>query len=99
MRDNLRPGPRIISGAADALKLKPEPWTVDALCPQVDVEAFFPEQGGNTRSAKAICHRCPVERECLAYAVKNREPFGIWGGMSPRQRRVLERDLHEKEAG
>lgn len=94
MRDNLRPGPRIISGAADPLRLVPEPWTEAALCPQTDHEAFFPEQGGNTKSAKAICHRCPVESECLVYALKHREPYGIWGGMSPRQRRALERDIH-----
>lgn len=99
MRDNLHSGPRIISGAADALKLKPEPWTERALCVQTDPEIFFPDQGGSTHQAKRVCSRCEVRDECLEWAVRNGEAYGILGGMSARQRRPLERDLREKEAG
>ena len=67
----------------------PEPWTVDALCAQTDPEAFFPEKGGSTKDAKRICGECEVAAECLAYALRNDERFGIWGGKSERERRKL----------
>lgn len=72
----------------------PPPWTRDALCSQTDPEAFFPEKGQPTRRAKAICARCQVRAECLAYALKNRERFGIWGGLSAMERRALERGMN-----
>ncbi len=64
----------------------------DALCAQTDPEAFFPEQGGSTRDAKAICASCEVSAECLAYALRNDERFGIWGGFSERERRKLKKE-------
>ncbi|MEE6273495.1 WhiB family transcriptional regulator [Georgenia sp. MJ206] len=67
----------------------PGAWADEALCAQTDPEEFFPEKGGSTRSAKAICARCPVSAECLTYALDNHERFGIWGGMSERERRAL----------
>lgn len=66
------------------------PWQERALCSQTDPEAFFPEKGGSTREAKRICVRCEVRAECLEYAVLNQERFGIWGGLSERERRRLE---------
>lgn len=68
----------------------PEPWVADALCAQVDAEAFFPEKGGSTRQAKAICARCDVAAQCLEYALRHNERHGIWGGVSERERRKLE---------
>ena len=70
---------------------KPLSWQADALCAQTDPEAFFPEKGGSTRDAKQICLSCDVRAECLAYALENDERFGIWGGLSERERRKLRR--------
>lgn len=81
-------------------------WMVDALCAQTDPEAFYPEKGGSTRDAKATCNgspatrarpatpACPVKDQCLLYALDNDERFGIWGGLSERERRKLrKRDM------
>lgn len=68
---------------------EPEPWTADAVCAQTDPEAWFPDKGGSTRAAKAICRSCPVIAECLAYALRNDERYGIYGGLSERERRRL----------
>lgn len=64
-------------------------WQERALCAQTDPEAFFPEKGGSTREAKKVCLVCEVRSECLEYALANDERFGIWGGMSERERRKL----------
>ena len=66
-------------------------WHDRALCAQTDPEAFFPEKGGSTREAKKICTGCEVRAECLTYALAHDERFGIWGGMSERERRRLKR--------
>ncbi len=66
-------------------------WQEDALCAQTDPEAFFPEKGGSTREAKRICVGCTVKSECLEYALGHDERFGIWGGLSERERRRLKR--------
>lgn len=64
-------------------------WQADSLCAQTDPEAFFPEKGGSTRDAKKICTSCEVRSQCLEYALHNDERFGIWGGLSERERRKL----------
>lgn len=64
-------------------------WQSDSLCAQTDPEAFFPEKGGSTRDAKKICAACEVRAQCLEYALENDERFGIWGGLSERERRKL----------
>ena len=69
----------------------PPAWHEDALCAQTDPEAFFPEKGGSTREAKKICVGCEVRSECLEYALANDERFGIWGGLSERERRKLKK--------
>jgi WhiB family redox-sensing transcriptional regulator len=66
-------------------------WQEQALCAQTDPEAFFPEKGGSTREAKRICIGCEVKGECLEYALGSDERFGIWGGLSERERRRLKR--------
>ncbi|RBY96448.1 WhiB family transcriptional regulator [Blastococcus sp. TF02-8] len=66
-------------------------WQEQALCAQTDPEAFFPEKGGSTREAKKICTGCEVKAQCLEYALANDERFGIWGGLSERERRRLRR--------
>ncbi|OHU66188.1 WhiB family transcriptional regulator [Mycobacteroides chelonae] len=66
-------------------------WESAALCAQTDPEAFFPEQGGSTKEAKRVCQGCEVTAECLKYALKNDERFGVWGGLSERERRQLKK--------
>ena len=66
-------------------------WQERALCAQTDPEAFFPEKGGSTREAKKVCLSCDVRGECLEYALQNDERFGIWGGLSERERRKLKK--------
>ena len=66
-------------------------WQERALCAETDPEAFFPEKGGSTREAKKICTGCEVKAQCLEYALANDERFGIWGGLSERERRRLRR--------
>ena len=67
-------------------------WQDRALCAQTDPEAFFPEKGGSTREAKKVCRGCEVRAECLEFALEKDERFGIWGGMSERERRRLKRE-------
>jgi WhiB family redox-sensing transcriptional regulator len=70
-----------------------ENWQDRGLCNQTDPEAFFPEKGGSTREAKKICLGCEVRSECLEYALAKDERFGIWGGLSERERRRLKRGI------
>ncbi len=79
-----------LSGLFDAVD---QDWQEQALCAQTDPEAFFPEKGGSTRDAKRICRACPVRDECLEFALEHDERFGIWGGLSERERRRLKLDL------
>lgn len=64
-------------------------WRELARCAETEPEIFFPEKGGSTRDAKRICADCPVKTECLEVALRNDERFGIWGGLSERERRRL----------
>jgi WhiB family transcriptional regulator, redox-sensing transcriptional regulator len=66
-------------------------WQERALCAQTDPEAFFPEKGGSTREAKKVCLTCEVRDDCLEAALFNDERFGIWGGLSERERRKLKK--------
>jgi WhiB family redox-sensing transcriptional regulator len=66
-------------------------WQDAALCAQTDPEAFFPDKGGSTREAKRVCMACEVRVTCLDYALENDERFGIWGGLSERERRRVKK--------
>lgn len=66
-------------------------WKLRANCMGVDPDLFFPERGASTKNAKEVCFGCVVRDECLEYALQNGEKFGIWGGMSERERRRLRR--------
>jgi WhiB family redox-sensing transcriptional regulator len=76
----------------------PLAWQKDSLCGQTDPEAFFPEKGGNVRMAKKVCTMCEVKLECLDYALENDERFGVWGGLSERERRKLQKSLKRQTA-
>jgi len=66
-------------------------WQDYANCLGVDPDLFFPERGASTREAKEVCRGCVVRDDCLEYALQNGEKFGIWGGMSERERRRIRR--------
>ena len=66
-------------------------WQDMANCLGVDPDLFFPERGASTREAKEVCKGCVVRDDCLEYALANGEKFGIWGGMSERERRRIRR--------
>lgn len=71
-------------------------WQLDAACAGLDTAMFYQadnERGASVRRrearAKAICADCPVIDVCLRTALRNHEPFGVWGGMSPDERTRL----------
>lgn len=79
-------------------------WQWRAACRGEDSSLFFApnhsepkeERAHRERRAKSICASCPVRIECLEYAVRIREPHGIWGGLSEIERRVLIRDRERR---
>ena len=75
---------------ADRLHLD-DNWQDDANCLGVDPDLFFPERGASTREAKEVCRGCVVREQCLEFALQNGEKFGIWGGLSERERRRIRR--------
>jgi hypothetical protein len=90
----LASSPRAGSNVMDML-LGPE-WARDAACKDLEPEEadalFFPERGGKGNAGRALCRRCPVAAQCLEFALTEGEAFGIWGGTSERERRVLRRE-------
>jgi WhiB family transcriptional regulator, redox-sensing transcriptional regulator len=71
-------------------------WRLRAACRDVDSTVFFPRDGERTPErdaretrAKAICASCPVIRQCAAYAIRYDERYGVWGGLSERERADL----------
>lgn len=72
------------------LRSKPS-WMGHAECRGHDVDLWFPRPGQTALEAVAVCNRCPVQPECLEWAIVNVEDHGIWGGMSERQRVLLRR--------
>lgn len=66
-------------------------WTTRGSCCSLDPDGFF-VQGADQQKAKTLCEGCPVRAECLADALDNRIEFGVWGGMTERERRRLLRE-------
>lgn len=66
-------------------------WMRWASCAETDPDIFHPEDGNAAQAeqAKSVCRRCPVRDQCLAYALDNNEEHGVWGGLSPKERRRL----------
>jgi WhiB family transcriptional regulator, redox-sensing transcriptional regulator len=88
----LHPGPRVIPdtiGANPFQIVAYQEWMADANCLDSDPEIFYPNKGAKTkcRQAKQICDACPVKQQCLRYAVKRHEEWGIWGGLTATERR------------
>ena len=76
----------------EALDLEGLAWQDNGACRGADADLFFPERGASTRRAKQICSECAVQVECLEYAICTGEKFGIWGGMSERERRRIRKE-------
>lgn len=66
-------------------------WKDDAACTGMDYDTFFPNVGYNQHDlhARTICDKCPVKQPCLMFAVNNRIGYGIWGGLTPIQRKRI----------
>ena len=71
------------------LQTGPRRWRDLALCAETDPEVFFPDKGQTGRDAKRICAACPVTKPCLEFALAHGITWGIWGGLSGRERRQL----------
>ena len=65
-------------------------WRELAACRGADLEVFFPGRGESAEPARQVCAACPVRQPCLDYAITNRITHGIWGGLTERERRVLQ---------
>jgi WhiB family redox-sensing transcriptional regulator len=83
----------------EALAVGELAWQDYANCRGADADLFFPERGASTRKAKAICGACEVRREGLDFAIEMGEKFGIWGGLSERERRRVRRERATRKAG
>lgn len=68
-------------------------WTERARCQGLDPEQFFRRGVAQSRGAIRICGGCPVKEDCLQYAIDHEVDFGVWGGLTERQRRAHQRRL------
>lgn len=64
-------------------------WMRDGLCAQTDPDAFHPDKYGSVEPAKAVCGVCPVLAECRSWALETDQRFGVWGGLSARERQQI----------
>lgn len=72
-------------------------WQEQALCAQTGSEFFFPEPGSSVREAKRICGLCEIRSACLEYALDHDERFGVWGGLSEKERLSLRRTQDQQQ--
>lgn len=70
-------------------------WQENAACRTEDPDLFFPERGSPGDSAKKVCVTCPVRIPCLEYALANSERYGVWGGLTERERNRLRRQSRQ----
>ena len=69
-------------------------WRSAAACQSCDPELFFPVSSSGPAveqiaRAKEICERCPVRRQCLAFALRTRQIYGLWGGLTEQERYLV----------
>ena len=69
----------------------PDQWQDRAACFGIDPDVFFPVSEDEAGQALGFCHSCRIREECLSWALKNGERYGVWGGTSEQQRRRLQR--------
>jgi WhiB family redox-sensing transcriptional regulator len=80
---------RIIEAVPENLPELDRSWITQGACKGTATGVFYPERGESTLGPQAICRTCPVRVECLDYAMRGREAWGIWGGTTENQRRRL----------
>ena len=68
-----------------------------AACRVVDSEIFFPIRGGSSKAPRHVCAQCSVRPQCLMYAIDNCETYGIWGGTSDIERRLLRHAIRDND--
>ena len=73
-------------------------WVHEGLCAQVGGDFHHPEKGDSVRDPKQVCAGCPVATTCLDYAINNRERFGVWGGLSERERRRVAAERAQQQS-
>lgn len=64
-------------------------WFANAACIGVDLAMFFPASDNDAGEARKVCARCPIRQGCLQWALDQREPAGVWGGHTARERRRM----------
>ena len=72
-------------------------WKLAGACRMADTEMFFPTSDADAGPAKAVCESCRVQGPCLEYALRVREPEGVWGGTTFVERRSILRRRRERE--
>jgi WhiB family redox-sensing transcriptional regulator len=85
--------PDVDLGALPGDPTPPDYWQDRAACFGIDPDVFFPFSEEEAGPALAFCLRCPIREECLAWALKNGERYGVWGGLTEQQRRRLQRQV------
>jgi WhiB family redox-sensing transcriptional regulator len=72
-------------------------WQFEGACRQADPALFFspesergPRRSARENAAKMYCNQCPVVKQCLEHALKVKEPYGVWGGLTTSERAALE---------
>lgn len=73
--------------------MREEVWREQAKCKGMDPDVFHPDlnKPSEIEAIKAICNACPVQHDCAEHAINDGEPFGIWGGLTERERRIARR--------
>jgi hypothetical protein len=69
----------------------PDMWQEKASCHGIDPDVFFPTSEEEAGPALAYCGSCGIRQMCLAWALKNSERYGVWGGLTEQQRRRVVR--------
>jgi hypothetical protein len=86
-RDALTTPLQQLRGNVGPKRPAPGKWTVDAACRGMDPDEWMDDGPGQpTGAARAICAACPVRAACLAHALAHDEPWGMWGGLTTRER-------------
>ncbi|MEU3948887.1 WhiB family transcriptional regulator [Streptomyces sp. NPDC029526] len=79
-------------------------WRNRAACRTEDPDLFFPIGTSGpallqTEQAKAVCRRCPVQQQCLDWALESGQTLGVWGGTGENERRALKRRAARRTSG
>jgi WhiB family redox-sensing transcriptional regulator len=83
---------------SELLVFEDAPWMKDAICRDLATDVFFADSDAPKKSAvaKAVCSACPVREECLDFAIRNCENYGIWGGTTATERKFLRQEWLRK---